>query len=90
MEGMLAWERPHCEPFRDLLVHAQLQPYLNELLGGGYRLDHGPLLIAMDKGDSGHLLHGGVGRRRHPPKNLGGREMGLRAGTSRSRPVLHP
>ncbi|MCE2448293.1 MAG: hypothetical protein J4F35_07900 [Candidatus Latescibacteria bacterium] len=59
MEGMLEWERPHCEPFRDLLVHAKIQPYLNELLGGGYRLDHGPLLIAMDKGDGGHYLHGG-------------------------------
>ena len=59
MEGMLEWERPHCEPFRDLLVHPVIQPYLNELLGGGYRLDHGPLLIAMDKGDGGHYLHGG-------------------------------
>ena len=59
MEGMLEWERPHCEPFRDLLVHAKIQPYLNELLGSGYRLDHGPLLIAMDKGDGGHYLHGG-------------------------------
>ena len=43
MEGMLEWERPHCEPFRDLLVHAAIQPYLNELLGGGHRLDHGLL-----------------------------------------------
>ena len=59
MEGMLEWERPHCEPFRQLLVHAKIQPYLNELLGGGYRLDHGPLIIAMDEGDGGHLLHGG-------------------------------
>ena len=59
MEGMLAWEPPACEPFRELLVHARVQPYLNELLGGGYRLDHGPLLIAMDKGDGGHYLHGG-------------------------------
>ena len=45
--------------FADLLVHAKIRPYLNELLGSGYRLDHGPLLIAMDKGDSGHYLHGG-------------------------------
>jgi hypothetical protein len=30
------------------------------LLGGGYRLDHDPLLIAMDKGDGGHYLHGGA------------------------------
>ncbi len=59
MEGMLEWERPHCEPFRDLLVHPRIQPYLNELLGAGHRLDHSPLLIAMDKGDGGHFLHGG-------------------------------
>ena len=60
MEGMLAWERPWCEPFRALMVQARLKPYLAELLGSGYRLDHGPLLIAMDKGNDGHLLHGGA------------------------------
>ena len=60
MEGMLAWERPWCEPFRELMVQPHLKPYLAELLGSGYRLDHGPLLIAMDKGNGGHLLHGGA------------------------------
>ena len=49
MEGMLEWERPHCEPFRDLLIHAKIQPYLNELLGGGYRLDHGPCSLPWTK-----------------------------------------
>ena len=48
-----------CAPRCSLTAWGQIQPYLNELLGGGYRLDHGPLLIAMDKGDGGHLLHGG-------------------------------
>ena len=57
--GMLAWERPWCEPFRRLLVHPQTKPILDEVLGKGYRLDHGPGLIAMDKGCEGGTLHGG-------------------------------
>jgi hypothetical protein len=59
MDGMLAWEHPWCEPFRDLLVHPRIQPYLAEVLDGTYRLDHGPLLIAMNKGEGGHFMHGG-------------------------------
>ena len=57
--GMLAWDRPYCEPFRKLLVHPRIKPYLEEILGRGYRLDHGPGLIAMDTGCEGGLLHGG-------------------------------
>lgn len=57
--GMLAWERPWCEPFRQLLVHPVVKPYLEAILGRGYRLDHGPGLIAMDKGCEGGTLHGG-------------------------------
>jgi hypothetical protein len=60
MEGMLGWERPWCEPFRDILVHPRIQPYLVELLEPGYRLDHGPLLIAMHKDEGGHYFHGGA------------------------------
>jgi hypothetical protein len=33
---------------------------LNELLGEGYRLDHSPLVFAMNKGSNGHTLHGGA------------------------------
>ncbi|MGB1718898.1 MAG: hypothetical protein ACPHO6_12105, partial [Candidatus Latescibacterota bacterium] len=57
--GMLAWERPYCEPFRRLLVHPGVKPYLDGILGTGYRLDHGPGLIAMDAGCEGGTLHGG-------------------------------
>ena len=57
--GMLAWERPWCEPFRAMLVHPRVMPYLYVILGKGYRLDHGPGLIAMDKGCEGGTLHGG-------------------------------
>ena len=27
--GMLTWAQPHCQPFRDLLAHRKLLPYLN-------------------------------------------------------------
>jgi hypothetical protein len=26
--GMLAWDQPHCEPFRELLCHGAVKPYL--------------------------------------------------------------
>ncbi len=57
--GMLGWERPWCEPFRKLLAHPRIVPCLNGILGKGYRLDHGPGLIAMEEGTEGHTLHGG-------------------------------
>lgn len=57
--GMLAWERPWCEPFRELLVHPGVVPCLEVILGKGYRLDHGPGLIAMEAGCEGCTLHGG-------------------------------
>ncbi len=57
--GMLAWEQPWCEPFRQLLIHSRIKPYLDSILGEGYRLDHGPGLIAMEKGCEGGTLHGG-------------------------------
>uniref|UniRef100_A0A7S1Z3A8 Uncharacterized protein n=1 Tax=Ditylum brightwellii TaxID=49249 RepID=A0A7S1Z3A8_9STRA len=60
MGGMLGWERPFCEPFRSVLCHPAIAPFLNEVLGAGYRLDHSPLLIAQEKGSEGHTLHGGA------------------------------
>ena len=29
--GMLSWERPHCDPFRELLVNPVVAPYLEEV-----------------------------------------------------------
>jgi Phytanoyl-CoA dioxygenase (PhyH) len=58
LTGMLAWEKPWCEPFRKLLVHPQIVGRLNEMSGKGFRLDHGPLLIGAEAGTEGHLLHG--------------------------------
>jgi ectoine hydroxylase-related dioxygenase (phytanoyl-CoA dioxygenase family) len=57
--SLLELDPPWCEPFRRMLAHPHIVPYLNELLGSGFRLDHGPGLIAMDKGCEGHVLHGG-------------------------------
>ncbi len=30
--GMLGWPLPHSQPFRDLLAHPKLVPYLNTIL----------------------------------------------------------
>ena len=30
-EDMLEWEQPWCQPFRDLLAHKKIIPYLNTL-----------------------------------------------------------
>ena len=55
----MAWPKPHCEPFRELLVHPSVKPYLEGILGMSYRLDHGGSLLAMDPGAEGGTLHGG-------------------------------
>ena len=60
MGGMLGWEHPHREPFRELLCHPPVASALTELVGVGYRLDHSPLMIAQEKGSEGHTLHGGA------------------------------
>lgn len=59
MAGMLGWEAPHRDIFRKMLAHPGLVPYLHELVGEGYRLDHSPLVIGQNKGSEGFSLHGG-------------------------------
>jgi|TARA_B100000809_G_scaffold2807_1_gene3200 hypothetical protein len=61
MGGLLSWEKPWCDPFRDMLAHPRVTPYLNCILGQGWRLDHNAGLISMRKGAEGHLLHGSSG-----------------------------
>ena len=46
--GMLTWEQPHCQPFRDLLAHPKLIPYMNTFFGRGWKLDHHPFMITGD------------------------------------------
>ncbi len=55
--GMLTWPQPWCRPFRDLLAHPRIVPYLLELLRDGFRLDH-LYGIIMRGGTEGHTLHG--------------------------------
>ncbi len=61
---VLAWERPYCEPFRQLIAHPRLAPYLETILEAGFRVDAGPSIMATDPGAGGHTLHGG-GVERH-------------------------
>ena len=56
--SLLELDKPFCDPFREMLAHPKTTPHLNTILGEGWRLDHGPGLIAMDKGCSGGMLHG--------------------------------
>ena len=46
--------------FRRLLAHPALVPYLHEVVGPGYRLDHMPLVIQNPRGSEGFSLHGGT------------------------------
>ena len=59
-QNPLTFERPWCEPFRRMLVHERIVGIFNEILGTGFRLDHGPGLIQMDDETEGHRLHGGM------------------------------
>jgi hypothetical protein len=59
LAGFLGWEAPHREPFREVLCHPKLVPYLHDLVGPGYRLDHNPLCILQDPGAEGFEFHGG-------------------------------
>ena len=57
--GMLGWPGEQGEMFRRLLCHRNITPYLTELVGEGYRLDHQPMVLLQEKGSEGFSLHGG-------------------------------
>jgi ectoine hydroxylase-related dioxygenase (phytanoyl-CoA dioxygenase family) len=65
-KGMLSWEKPWCLPFRGLLAHKKIIPYLNTLLGRGWKLDHNLFVYTAKKGTEGLGLHG------HGQVNLSG------------------
>ena len=52
-EGMLTWEQPWCQPFRELLAHPKVVPYLNTMFGRGWKMDHSPFLLASTAGTEG-------------------------------------
>ena len=56
--GMLTWEKPYCDPFRDMMVNPNTTPHLQELLGPGFRLA-GLSMITMDAGAEGFWFHEG-------------------------------
>ena len=58
LSGMLTWERPYCEVFRDMIAHPRLVPYLQTLLGPGFRLE-AISVITMDQGAEGFWFHEG-------------------------------
>ena len=43
--GLLAWEKPWRDPFRAMIAHPRIVPYLHEILGPGFRMDHNAGLI---------------------------------------------
>ena len=59
--GMLGWEEPWRNVFRLMLSHPRIVPFLNQIVGPGFRMDHSPGLITMSKGAEGHTLHGSSG-----------------------------
>ena len=56
--GMLEWEKPYCEPFRAMIAHENVKPYLEEVLGPGFRLE-GLGIITMEEGAEGFWFHEG-------------------------------
>lgn len=59
-DGMLTWDKPHCDPFRSMIAHPKVMPYLDDLLGAGWHLDHAPNVFEFTKGTEGHALHLGL------------------------------
>lgn len=64
--GMLDWPAPDGPLFRHILGHPRLVPYLHEILGLGFRMDHAMFLLSMDEGTEGFYLHGAGGENFDP------------------------
>ena len=59
--SLLNLDSPWCNPFQQMLAHPKIVPYLNEILGKGFRMDHQTFLLSMDKGAEGFIFHGSSG-----------------------------
>ena len=75
--GMLTWEQPHCQPFRDLLAHPKLVPYLSTILGQGYRMDHTPFMITGEGEATIEAKRADASRETPTPTVGGGRGHGF-------------
>ena len=49
IEGLLGWPAGERDPFVHMLAHKTLVPYLNVICGQGFRMDHGPTILTMDR-----------------------------------------
>ena len=61
LRHMLGFPAGDRTPFVEMLAHPRLAPYLNEIVGSGYRMDHAPTLLTMEPGDPAAGLHGSSG-----------------------------
>jgi len=59
--GLQSFEEPYGRLFRHFLTHPRLVPYLHEILGKGFRLDHDMALLTMNNGTEGFYFHGKAG-----------------------------
>ena len=57
--GLLTWDKPHCDIFRELIALPAFAPYLEELLGPGFRLE-AMNALTMDEGAEGFWFHEGA------------------------------
>ncbi|MEE2659180.1 MAG: phytanoyl-CoA dioxygenase family protein [Candidatus Latescibacterota bacterium] len=58
LAGALSWNPPDCDPFREMMVHPRITPYLEALLGTGFHLE-GIQILTMDEGAEGFWFHEG-------------------------------
>lgn len=61
LRDVMELEDPYGPLFRHILTHPRLVPYLNEILGKGFRVDHMMFALTMDIGTEGFYLHGAAG-----------------------------
>ncbi len=61
LKNIVNWEEPWCLPFREMLAHPGIVPYLHVILGKGFRVDHRMFLLWTDKGAEGQRFHGSSG-----------------------------
>lgn len=52
--SILGFPGEDSRPFKQMLAHPTIVPYLNALLGQGWRLDHAPLLLTQGTGSGPH------------------------------------
>ena len=51
--GLLELDPPWCDLFRLMLAHPKIVPYLSQILGQGFRLDHHPSCCQRTRGRRG-------------------------------------